>query len=284
MTVTPYNFQKPGPLASALEHQFASWLKTLCALATRTWRKELTVSLEIQLARSDFERAQEALAALPEAVVAYRVAIHERLNTLLVWPRTLVLGVAGALQGESNAVLPGDRDLTVVEESLFEFFLKDLLLPAFLETWTGRVPIRPVIGAREPNPRWARMFAADESLVVTRFALHGPFGAHEWLWLLPKKGLLECLWRETETAEAAAAVRQRLETLVRDLPVDVTVTLGKVELHLSELARLRVGDLIVLDQRIQQPLRASVAGEEKLCGWPGRLGSRQALQIEEWES
>ena len=70
------------------------------------------------------------------------------------------------------------------------------------------------------------MFAADDSLAVTRFQLEGSFGKHEWLWLLPKKGLLECLWRETEAAEAAAAVRQRLESLVRDLPVEISVKLG----------------------------------------------------------
>lgn len=283
MTPKPYNFQKPGPLASALEHQFASWLKTVCALATRQWRKQLPGNIEVQFARSDFERACDALAGIADGAVGFRVTLHERLPTLVVWPRPVMLGIVAALQGAAGTELPADRELTLIEDALFEFFLKDLLLPPFVETWSGRLPIHPVIGIREINPRWSRLFGSDESLVVTRFRLKTPFGDHDWTWLLPKKGLLESLWRETETAEAAAAVRQRLETSVRDLPVDVTVTLGSVELQLSQLAQLNVGDVIVLDQRIHQPLQVSIADQTKLCGWPGRHGNRQVLQIADWE-
>ncbi len=283
MTVTPYNFQKPGPLASALEHQFAGWLKTACALATRKWRKEMPAGFEILVGASEFERARDTFGGLNEGSFGYRIALHERLTTMVVWPRPLLLGLIAALQGGTSQELPGDRELTLVEESLFEFFLKDLLLPSFVETWSGRLPIRPVLGPKEGNPRWSRLFAADEGLVVTRFTLRGPFGDQAWLWLVPKKGLLESLWQETESAENAAALKQRLEGLVRDLPVEVRVTLGRVELNLSELSELRVGDVLVLDQRIHHPLKAQVGGEEKLCGWPGRLGNRQVLRIEDWE-
>ena len=285
MTVTPYNFQKPGPLASALDQQFAGWLKTACALATRHWIKELPAGLEVHFHSSDSERAQSALGELPDGTFGYRIALHDRLTTMVAWPRPLILGMIGALQGASTGELPADRELTLVEESLFEFFLKDLLLPSFVETWSGRVPIRPVLGPKVDNPRWSRLYAADDSLVVTRFLMRGSFGEQAWAWLVPKKGLLESLLREADPAEnAGASQQQRLEALVRELPVDVAVTLGTVDLNLSELAHLRVGDVIVLDQPIHQPVKASVADQPKLSGWLGRLGNRQAIQIEQWQS
>jgi flagellar motor switch/type III secretory pathway protein FliN len=75
-------------------------------------------------------------------------------------------------------------------------------------------------------------------------------------------------------------VRPRLETLVRDLPVEVSVTLGNVELPLAELSRLREGDVVILNQRTSEPLTALVAGARRFRVWPGRLGSQQAFRIE----
>lgn len=284
MTATPFQFPKLGPVASALEDRFAGWLRMVCALATRQWRKTLPGGCEMLFGRIDLGRTCDVLGRLEETSVAYRVALHERLPTLLVWPRPLLLGIVNALQGAGASELPADREVTLIEESLFEFFLKDILLPPFLETWGGRLPIRPVIEGKEANPRWSRLFPADESLLATSLALKAGFGEQAWLWLVPKRGLTECFWQETEAAETAAVARQRLESAVRELPVDMTVLLGSAELRLTQLAQLQVGDVIVLDQRLSQPLAARVGERTKFCGWPGRVGSRQVLQIAEGDA
>ena len=64
------------------------------------------------------------------------------------------------------------------------------------------------------------------------------------------------------------------------VPVPVSVTLGSVQVHVSDLADLRSGDLVKLDQQVSEPLIACVAGEEKYRVWPGRVGSRKAIQID----
>jgi flagellar motor switch protein FliM len=270
MTATPYNFQKPGPLASAQEQQFSGWLRQACALATRIWQKQLPGELSVEYRGCEALRAADALQALPDGVLGWRVLLHERLTTVMIWPRPLTLGVVAGLLGDLIAELPADRDMTAVEDSLFEFFLHEQLLPKFLETWTGRVPLRPVLDAKEPHPRWLRVYEQDESLMVTTLALTGPFGAHEW--------------RDLAVAEESAAVQRRLQVLVREMPVEITVKLGTAQLPLAQLAHLQAGDLIVLDQRINQPLKASVAGRDKLSGWPGRQGNRQVLQIDRIEA
>jgi len=48
---------------------------------------------------------------------------------------------------------------------------------------------------------------------------------------------------------------------------------------MSELAALTAGDVIILDQRIGEPLLATVGDVPVFWGWPGRLGMRQAYQI-----
>lgn len=284
MSITPYNFQKPGPLATAQEEQFAEWLRQAAALATRVWQRQLPINLELAYRGSDALRAAQALQGLPEGMLGWRLALHNQLSTVTLWPRSLILAVVAVLLGDDAAELPAERELTVVEESLFEFFLKDLLFPKLQETWTGRVPLQPELGAKEPHPRWLRMFEPDESLVVTSMSLTGGFGTQEWRWLLPKKGLLASLDADGAAAENPAVVQRRLQELVRNMPVEIVVKLGTAELPLVQLAHLQVGDVVVLDQRINQPLRVMVGGQEKMRGWPGRQGTRQGLQIDHLES
>jgi flagellar motor switch protein FliM len=74
--------------------------------------------------------------------------------------------------------------------------------------------------------------------------------------------------------------RRQLESLVRGMQAEIVVRLGGVQLSGPQLGGLRVGDLVVLDQRVGEPLRAMVRGEPKFLGWAGRVGDRQAFEIE----
>ena len=50
-------------------------------------------------------------------------------------------------------------------------------------------------------------------------------------------------------------------------------------LALGRRIGITVGDVVMLDQRVTEPLDAYVQGTPKFRGWPGRCGTRQALQI-----
>lgn len=279
MTVTPYNFKKPDGLHGALEQQFHGWLQTACALAGLRWAKEVPVPLELSPLSCDALHAAPAFLALAEESVTYPVLLHDQLPTVMAWPRRLALALVATLLGDVVTEWPVDRDLTAVDESLFVFFLRDLLLPPFLEAWNGKAALHPGIGERVPHPRWAKVFPPAEGLLVAPFRLKGPFGEAEWSWLVPKKALLTSLGDQGGALQEQAIGQKRLQAQVRELPVKVSVQLGTVELPLSQLARLRAGDVILLDQRIDRPLKVHVEGREKFQGWPARSGERQTVQL-----
>lgn len=282
MTVTPYNFRKPGRLGSALEQQFHGWLATACALASSRWQKDLPQPVEILAGQLDSLRARPAFRALPDDCVAYRVALQDQLVTVMTWPRPLVLAVIGTLLGDPLDGLPGDRELTPVDESLFEFFLRDFFLPSFLESWNGEAAVRSDVSDRLREPRFAKIYTPEESLLSATLQVKGPFGESEWRWLFPKRGLL-ANFEDSDEGKPTPASREQVEEQVRGLPIEVVVRLGSVALPLAQLAHLRVGDIILLDQPVNQPLVADVADNEKLRGWPGRVGNRQAFRIEQWK-
>lgn len=283
MKIEPHNFRKPSRLASDLEEHLAGWLRRACTIAPEKCAKELPFRLDMSLQGLETVHTGDALARFPDATVSYRIALAaEGTNTLLVLPRPLILFLLAGLLGDAGTELPADRELTIVEGSLCEYLVQHLLLAALEETWPGLEPLGIRMGLPEPHPKYARVFAPDENPLLCAFLLCGPFGQQEWHWMLPAKFLLEQFTRTWQSPRAAqeALERSGLETVVRDLPVEVSVALGSAELPLSLLEKLRAGDVVILNQRVSDPLTVSVAGEKKFRVWPGRIGSRQAFQIE----
>ena len=71
-----------------------------------------------------------------------------------------------------------------------------------------------------------------------------------------------------------------MEALVREMAVELTVLLGSAELSMRELAALRAGDVVVLHQKVDQPLDGLLAGTRKFRVWPGVIGDRAAVVID----
>lgn len=282
MNLKTYDFRKPERPAGTLEQRLTVWLEAACQLAAECWPQHLPFRVETGLRAVERLPPAEALARLADACVSYRVGLAGgEPTTLFIWPRPLALALVSAALGEEAAAESvADRDLSVVELSLCEYLMQNVLAAVLQETWPGATPLPVAVGSREPSPRWTRLFVLAEHVLLCTFTLAGPFGEHSWSWLLPVQGLLERFTRTGAGPERSpAAVENKLEAVVRELPVEVTVDLGSVELPISQLAGLAAGDLLILNQRVAEPLTARVDGQKKFRGWAGRVGSRQGLQI-----
>src|SRR5579883_292644 len=283
MTHKPYNFRKPDRLAGTLEQRLTVWLRAAGQLAAAKGARHFPFRIEMTPERMAIVPPAEALAQLADAMIGYRVAFTgEPANMLFVWPRPLALALVAGLMGESPTALPEDRELSSVELSLCEYLMQGLLAAVLQETWTGSTPLGLTVGDREPSPRWTRLFVKAEQILQCTFTMRGSFGEQDWYWLAPYHTLHEVINRagEDEPSLIQQEAPRKLEALVRELPIEVTVELGMVELSLSQLAGLAPGDLLILNQRVSEPLSVRVDNRMKFRGWPGRVGSRQSLQIE----
>src|SRR4051794_15759394 len=108
MTVTPFNFLKPGPVASGLEPHVAGWWRRACTLARQNWTSALPFPLEVHYDSAELVPAGEALANLSAQAVGYPVVCQQTVTTVLCWPRPVTLGLVLALLGEAPAQLPAD--------------------------------------------------------------------------------------------------------------------------------------------------------------------------------
>jgi flagellar motor switch protein FliM len=279
MNLDAYDFRKPGRLTCDVEQRLAKWLESASTLVATNWKKHLPVSVELSMKGLQVTSFATAVSTLPDATIARIVALGDGgPNSLVVFPRTLVLGVLAAMMGDSLGEFPADRPLTPVEDSLWTLLLQQLL-QAVEESWTGTEPLGLQLKDTIAQPKRSRLFA-DENLVNCSMMLAGPFGRAGWAWLLPQAKLIEKLLYGGQNEANRALLRPVLEALIGEMPVELCVALGATELRVSELTRLRAGDVVIFDQRVSEPLKVCIDGQPKFCGWPGRVGQRRAFQID----
>jgi flagellar motor switch protein FliM len=281
MTITVHNFAKPAQLIGDWSQRLTGWFQSAFVLAGKAWAKEISGALEAHVRHIEIVRCGEFLSRLDDAAAGYRITLAgNRLPTLLVLSRPMLLALVDGLLGQALESLPADRELTDVERPIAEYFLQTLWLTFFKDTWPGPVPGIWEFPQAERNLQCSRLFAPDELVVVFSCEIRGTFGVQECSWLFQRKGLAELLGWNEDAVGSKEPQASRIETLVRSLPLDVVVVLGGVEICISQLSTLQVGDVILLNQRVSEPLTALIGDEAKFLGWAGRTGSSMAFRID----
>ncbi|MEI7685227.1 MAG: FliM/FliN family flagellar motor switch protein, partial [Planctomycetota bacterium] len=282
MTPVPHDFRKPIRLPALWHNRLSGWFRGALAQSSKAWEKQFGPGVEAVYRDLNVAFAHDAVARLPDGVIGYEVLIGAPgITTLLAMPRSLMLGLIGILLGSTEGPAE-DRALTLVEENLADYLQTECWLPHFRDTWPGDQLVAWQLSNRDPQPQCTRKFPAADVLIVLDFTVRGPWGESQASWLFPQKGLLEAIDNGAMKTEAIPekTLAARREALVQALPLQVNVALGGANLTLSDLSNLRVGDVVLLDQRTTESITALSGGRPVFQCQPGRQGSWLDIQID----
>jgi flagellar motor switch protein FliM len=274
-----FDFRKPPP--GELEWQTAEWLAEAARLASITWGRLLTFKADAIAGGVAPTTAGAGLLALPGNSIGFPIADDDE-GFLLALPRPLLLTLLAGLMNEVVTDFVPDRDLSALETSLCGYLVRELILAPMENAWplADRPKWTPGAGG-QPRNVW-RVAPADPAVLAT-VGITCAFGTQSMQLLFPRSVRLLRLADPPppKAAPQSDTQRRHIEALVKEMPVDVTVQLGLSELTLYDLAKLQPGDLLVLKQKVGEPLPAAVGGTDKFRVWPGAVGGRQAVQIHE---
>lgn len=201
--------------------------------------------------------------------------------TILALPNRLAQSLVIAMLGDSVPSETAERELSAVEISLCELTVKTFIR-SLIEAWIDESSVSIELQEREPNLRRSKIFRPSDPLVVCRSSVTLQGTDHLWSWLVRMETMQELFG--TQTAGPAVThsepQRQQMESLVRGMKLPLTVKLGQAQLTTPQLAKLKIGDVVVLHQRTTDPLKAFVSGRPAFMGWPGQIAGKQAFQIE----
>lgn len=276
MNPQSHDFRKPL-LPTALRNLLAGWGPKVCSQACRLWGAQLPFTVQMESCEGQVMPAARALDNLPDTALRFRVLVESGPDvSLLAASRPMLLAILAGVFGSPIDPENLDQELTPVEEDVVEFVAEQYFLGPLQRAWPRDEKLR-LEPPRRLSPTAELPFARSARLLVTQYKVKAPFGEFDWWWMVPHDGaLLSSLGGGPAPVPSSHEER---ESTIKELPVRMTVQLGSAPLSLLHLACLQEGDLLLLDQPIDQPLPALLGGQVKFLVWPGARGGRQAVRI-----
>ena len=77
------------------------------------------------------------------------------------------------------------------------------------------------------------------------------------------------------------SIGDTLQSTVAQIEVDVAIEVGSSEIALQEVTELDVGDVVLLDRRVDESLPLLMGGVEKYRGKLGRIGGSLGFRVSE---
>lgn len=282
----PYDFSRPDANARnpmpALDMVGDRLVRDLRTALFRLLRRMADVSRK----PTTLERFGSYVAGLgmPTSLNVVRFAPLPGKGLIVLQPQLVFAGLDMLFGGKGRQTPLEQREFTAIENRVIELFLRqacDSLAEAFAAV--TRITIEPV--GMEVNPRFARIVAPDETVVVMRLPIGLDSGAGEMHVVMPNAMLQPV--REQLAAEPAAragrdpAWADAVQRELREVPVEVRTLMGSISVTLAEFARLAPGD--VLDCNFSGGATLQVEGIPVRRGALAQLRGRQVIRIESHE-
>ncbi len=176
--------------------------------------------------------------------------------------------------------------LTEIDQSLLRGMVEHML-GDIKAAWSKLVTLDPALEDSTTNQNWVHMMLGNERvmLMTMEMVIMGVVGTMNFFipfpTLKPIASVLNPHFWITGRKETHEDHNARESTLAHlsKLGLPIVVTLGETELPLRELVNLEVGDVIRLENAVDQPVTILVGSKKQFTGQIGKSGKRLAVKI-----
>lgn len=189
------------------------------------------------------------------------------------------------LGGSGGTALEEAHELTEIEHSLIKEVVA-LALNCLEQAWQRIIPLKFKVQARESNPQFVHIAHPGEMaiLVTMKSSIGESLGVMNICIpcatiepILSKLSPYE--WTSETRKQSPEKVGKFMKRNLEKTRIGITVELGTATINMRDFLQLKIGDVVLLEQRIQRDLLLKVENLPKFRGSPGRLGRRKAIQI-----
>jgi flagellar motor switch protein FliM len=154
------------------------------------------------------------------------------------------------------------------------------------EAWSGLVEIDPFLTEMEVNPQFLQMISPNETVVVISFNIVIGESSGMINICIPHVVLEPVIpnlsvqyWMQTNKKETTVEQSTTLRNRLNKAPLPLIAELGTGSITIEDLLHLQLGDVLSLDQKIDEPLILKVGDVPKFTAQPGHSKNRMAVQI-----
>lgn len=190
-------------------------------------------------------------------------------HVLLVVESRLIFNLVDCFfggSGRSSFKIEG-RDFTSIEQRVINKVVR-MALKDLEQAWNPVTPVSFKFVRSEVNPQFATIVPPTELVIVVHYELEMDTLMGKIILCLPYSTIEPIRSKlsasyQSDQLEVDYSWTRRFIRRLKEIPVQLSVHLGRTEIKGADLLRLEKGDVIVLDQDVNHPLTASVQNVSK---------------------
>jgi len=285
--VKTYDFKRPNKFSKDQTNTLQVIYENYSRVITTYLSAHLRTAVRINVVSIDELTYDEFIRSIPNpsTINVFKMAPLEG-SGLCEINFTLVFAILERLLGGSGYTVGNSRGLTDIERTVI-MRINQKMLDFLKEAWANIVDIIPTMEFIEHNPQFTQIVSPTEMVVV--ITLETKIGEAEgminfclpYLLLEPIISKLNTRFWFASTAkeyttETIAVLKKRIEKT----KVPLSIRLGDTKITVAELLDLQNGDVITLEQKVNDCLNVLVGTKVKFLAKPGIIGSKLAVQVE----
>lgn len=257
-------------------------------LLTTYFSAQLRTYVQIEVAAVDQLSYDEFIRSIPEKTILNIFQPYPLEGRLImeVNPNIAYAMLDRLLGGRGSGVNKVDN-LTEIESRIMTQLFRGTI-DSFQEAWRSVIELDPEMEEIEVNPQFLQMVSPNETVIVISLSTTVAETTGMINICLPHVVLEKVLpslsvhyWMQEIKKERLPGEKEALEQKIQKAPLLVQAELGRSTMLIKEFLHLQVGDIIELNQPINQPLQVHVGGKLKFYAQPGKLKNKLAVQVTE---
>jgi|GEM_PF-906743 len=282
----PYDFTRPWTLSNKFNQNLTSIAEAFANQLSFTFSSYLRCTVDVSFRSIKQELFRDHLQSLPENVVMGVVnlpPLHGQ--SLISVDSQMMFVLLEKLIGGAGRPFTMDRDLTEIETRIFQTVLTRMI-GDFKEAARKYFVANGSVSRIETKPSFASVMTPSEKTMTMK--LQVSVNEVEGIVLVtvpligfdPVMGALDPRDEASITrSDIPPKDREAIHSALNNSSVEVAAVLGESRISLDRLLSLEVGDAVMLEHRVGDPVPIK-AGTVILCyGEPGKSQNRKAIRL-----
>ena len=284
--VKNYDFKRPAKFSKehlrTLEIIFEHYGRLLSTNLPVYLRK----NVQISVASSETVTFSEFTNALSNPVILGVVNFNPLPGNIVIELQTnLGYAMIDRMLGGAGQPLDKNREFSEIELSILDKIMV-MCMTLMREPWRNVVDLDPFMERIESNPQFAQIIAPNEMIAIV--TLNVKIGDVEGfmnvcLPYITLESIMDKLntkyWFSTMQEVSDETYQEYIEAMIKRVDIPMKAVLGKSVISVMDFSTLQVGDIIRLDNRVDDELEVYVGNLKKFTALPGVNKENYAVRI-----
>lgn len=257
--VISYNFRKPQVISSDQNRGFQVIHESFAKGLQSSLLTNLKVPLEVMPVAIDYLTYTEFIMSIMSPTFMVVLTTEPYMGELLLEINLpIMICIIDILLGGDGGGMPVSRELTSIEEcivgSIVDYTLRELTM-----AWSDTADIAFHLQAVEYDPEYVRVTSLESSVLSATFDLRMGTKTGTMNICYPFEMIQPILDRVTAKMTGGRdrrgkrmGTKNEILTAIRNVPINLDASIGSCRITADQLSKLKVGDVIKLDKRIDQ--------------------------------